>query len=113
MQINLLDGNQTTIRVSGNIELPEVDDLRMVINDVAERSPAGFVIDMSDVQYIDSAGISALIFAYRKVCTSGGQLALVVKNRNVRRVLDLTRLETLPGMHICEDADSAVRVIQK
>lgn len=76
------------------------------------KSPTGFVIDMSDVHYIDSAGISALVFAFRRVCPSGGKLGIVITDKNVRRIVTLTRLHTLPGISLHEDVSEAKNALK-
>lgn len=107
MDVEVIKGAQVIVRVSGEVELPNVDKLRKAIESAAMASPKGFVIDMTDVHYIDSAGISALVFAYRRICPSGGRLALVIANTNVRRIITLTHIHTLPGMSLHEDVNEA------
>ena len=107
MDAEVISDTQVIVRVSGDVELPNVDKLRNAIESAAMASPKGFVIDMSAVQYIDSAGISALVFAYRRVCPSGGRLALVIVDKNVRRIVTLTHLHTLPGLSVHEDVSEA------
>ncbi|MEN6355912.1 MAG: STAS domain-containing protein [Armatimonadota bacterium] len=107
MDAEVIKDTQVIVRVSGDVELPNVDKLRKAIESAAMASSKGFVIDMSDVHYIDSAGISALVFAYRRVCPSGGRLALVIADKNVRRIVTLTHLHTLPGISLHEDVNEA------
>ncbi len=111
MNVEIADDSKV-IKVSGDVELPHVDKLRGAIEEAARKSPNGFVIDMTDVHYIDSAGISALVFAYRRVCPSGGKLGMVVADKNVRRIITLTRLHTLPGISLHEDISAALSALQ-
>ncbi|MCE5200180.1 MAG: STAS domain-containing protein [Armatimonadota bacterium] len=111
MEVHVLDNEHVIVQVSGDVELPHVDELRAAIEDASGRAPEGFIIDMMGVQYIDSAGISALVLAYRRVCSSGGRLAVVISNKNVKRIILLTRLDTLPGLSVCDDMASAEQAI--
>ncbi|MHB9038104.1 MAG: STAS domain-containing protein [Armatimonadota bacterium] len=113
MKIEVIENKQVVVRVSGEVELPNIDALRDAIESAASKAPDGFVIDLSDVQYIDSAGISALVFAYRRMCSTGGKLAVVISDKNVRRIVTLTRLETLPGISLFESADEAESFLTK
>lgn len=83
----------------------------MALEAAAKDSPSGFVVDLTQAIYIDSAGIAALVTAYRRVSKTGGGLALVVPEGNVRRLLSLIRLEVLPGLFICDDPGSAERAL--
>jgi len=113
MNVEAIENGQVVVRVSGEVELPNVGALRDAIDTAASKAPDGFVIDLSDVQYIDSAGISALVFAYRRICPTGGKLAVVVSDKNVRRIVTITRLETLPGISLFESADEAKSFLTK
>ncbi|MCE5321818.1 STAS domain-containing protein [bacterium] len=111
MSVEIVEDTQVIVRVSGEVELPNVDKLRSAVESAAMASPNGFVIDMNGVSYIDSAGISALVFAYRRVCPSGGRLALVITDKNVRRIVTLTRLHTLPGISLHDDINEALSAL--
>lgn len=58
-------------------------------------------IDMSDVEYIDSRGLSALVGVMRRVQKDDGAFALVSVSDEVLTLLELTRLheifDLLPG----------------
>jgi anti-sigma B factor antagonist len=113
MNVEVIENTQVVVRVSGDVELPTVNGLREAIESAASKAPDGFVIDMTDVRYVDSAGISTLVFAYRKVCPNGGKLAVVISDKNVRRIVTLTRLETLPGISLFEDVAEAESFLTK
>ncbi|MCE5314708.1 MAG: STAS domain-containing protein [Armatimonadota bacterium] len=107
MNVEVVENAHVVVRVIGDVELPNIDALREAIETAVSKTSDGFVIDLSDVGYIDSAGISALVFAYRRINPSGGKLAVVIADKNVRRIISITRLDTLPGICIFEDITSA------
>ena len=110
MEIEVAQHEQTIIRVSGEIDLSNVGDLRTALDGSAEGSPRGFVVDLTEVGYIDSAGIAAIMSAYQRLTSSGGKLALVITNAYVRETLALIRTEELSGLFICDDIPAAEQV---
>src|SRR5581483_9343559 len=50
------------------------------------------VVDLSKCRYLDSSAISAIFRVHRK---SGGRMRLVVTNKMVRRVVEVTKLDTI------------------
>ncbi|SRR5581483_9425067 len=53
------------------------------------------IVDLTDVEYIDSAGISALLLAQRQMRIHDGELRLVGLNENVRSMLAVTQLDRI------------------
>ena len=69
---------------------------------VADPSPvpsASFVLDLSQVQYIDSGGLGALVAVLTSARAAGGDLRLTGMNERVSRVLKTTRLDRVFRTH--------------
>jgi anti-sigma B factor antagonist len=65
------------------------------VDALLESGAREFLIDLSQVTYIDSAGVGALVWKYRSVTSRGGTFTLLQPNRRVRTVLRITRLDTI------------------
>jgi len=109
MEVQVVQGARIIIRVSGEIDLSNVGDLRAALDNSVNESPDGFVIDLVEVDYMDSAGIAAILSAYRRLRPSG-KLALVITNANVREIFALIHMDKLPGLFVCDDIPSAERI---
>lgn len=107
MEFEVIRNSIIIVRASGEIDLLNVDEFREALSEAVRESPQGFVIDLSDVTYIDSAGLQAVISAYRSVYNADGSIALVMVHRNVRAIFELMQLHTLPRFSICDNLDSA------
>lgn len=59
---------------------------------LAQPDVETLVIDLTDVQYIDSAGLSALLLARRQQTSHDGDVRLVGVSDDVRSLLELTQL---------------------
>lgn len=67
------------------------------------------VIDLSEVPFIDSAGLAALVNGIRRLRETGGQVAVCSVRRQVSRALDLTGFErVVPVVATIDDAERIV-----
>jgi anti-sigma B factor antagonist len=108
MSVETIEGARPIVKAAGEIDLSNIDEVRGAIDSAIERSPKGFVIDLSDVVYIDSAGVAVVISAYRRTIKIGGMLAVVRPiSVGVRRVLELIGLRMLPGIAVTDDVPAA------
>ncbi|MBC7590775.1 MAG: STAS domain-containing protein [Salinibacterium sp.] len=55
--------------------------------------PAAGRVDLSDVDFIDSSGLGALIGGLKAARQAGGDLRIAAPNEQVRLVLQLTNME--------------------
>ncbi len=55
-----------------------------------------FILNLKDVQYIDSSGLSAILTAKRLWQDSGGTFVMCnVQHSNVRKLVEISRLDTV------------------
>ncbi len=67
------------------------DDLLALIN----QGAALLIADLGRTTFCDSAGVSALVRAFRRTAASSGGLRLVVSTPAVQRVLSITGVDRL------------------
>jgi anti-sigma B factor antagonist len=91
-----LESDVTIIAVSGELDLASADQLDQAIRD-AERSATGWiVIDLDDLTFIDSTGLSVLLQARRRATDDGSNLRFVrSRHQQVTRLLSLTETTEL------------------
>jgi anti-sigma B factor antagonist len=65
------------------------------------------VIDLSDVEFIDSAGLGLMIAVLKRVSERGGDLKIAGLQKKVRMVLEITRAHKV--FDIFDSVDEAVR----
>lgn len=70
-----------------------------------ERGNNRLIVDLSGVDHIDSAGLSALISGLKAARQSGGSLFITNPSAPVRRILRLTNLHRVLESH--DQADEA------
>ena len=80
------------VRVRGEVDLSWSQRLRKTILD-ALASARPVAVDLSQVSYIDSSGIAALVEGFQNARGKGQRFSLVSVSRPVIAVLELARLD--------------------
>jgi anti-sigma B factor antagonist len=92
-------GDATTLRVSGEIDLLTVEQLRTAIDRALAGPGRTFLVDLRGVSFVDCAGIGLLVEVHDHARRRGLRLQ-IVPGRAVARtaaLLDLTAALGLPG----------------
>lgn len=84
----------------------ESSGLLTVIDNLLASGSARIVINLEHVNYVDSAGLGALIEAHRKTKAKGGRLILSDLRPNLKQALEIARL--LPLFETCTTEAAAV-----
>jgi anti-sigma B factor antagonist len=107
----LIDGVEV-VKISGRIELGEGSAaVREVLRDLLARGRKKIVLDLADVDYIDSAGLGALVSAFTSVRNEGGDLKLVYLTKKVQDLLQMTKLYTV--FDIFDNETAAIKSFDK
>ncbi len=100
-------GGVTVLDISGRITLGEGNViLREIVRDLAEKGRKAIVLNLGEVQYIDSSGVGELVKAHTTIRNQGGQLKLTNLNQRVHDLLEMTRLSAV--FDIQKDETSAI-----
>ena len=77
------------LRLSGEIDLATANSLIQRLTEISDEPPSDLIIDATDVGFMDSSGVHALIVGKGLVHAKNCRITLVV-SEPVRRVLNLT-----------------------
>lgn len=69
--------------------------LRGQIHKLLDAGEQKFLLNLADVDYIDSSGLGELVSSFTTVRNKGGQLKLLSLTRRVRDLLQITKLLTV------------------
>ncbi len=101
-----LDG-VTVLDLNGRITLGEGSvQVRDAIRDLIGKGQKRILLDLGEVNYIDSSGLGELVSAYTTVKNQGASLKLLKLTRKVHDLLQLTKLYTV--FDIYNDEASAI-----
>ena len=97
----------TILDLSGRITLGEGSvQLRDAIRDLLSKGSKLILLNLGDVNYIDSSGIGELVSAYTTVRNQGGELKLLNLTKKVHDLLQITKLYTV--FDVKDDEASAI-----
>jgi anti-anti-sigma factor len=91
------DGGTSYLRLEGEFDLACIEDFRKQVLEATAQQPSGVVVDLSDLEFIDSSGLRMLVEAEELCRDSGIDYGVRVGAGQARRVFELTGMaEVLP-----------------
>lgn len=105
-----VDDVTAVVDVSGEVHVSTASEFSRRLNETIVRGRRYLVLDLSDVAFIDSTGLSVLLNALRRVTRAGGRMTLVCTNPTVLRLFEITRLDQTFAIHA--DLADALRAVQ-
>jgi anti-sigma B factor antagonist len=83
----------TVVTASGLLNMAAAPELRQAIHDALGDGPPRIVVDLAEVEFIDSSGLGALIAGLRAARDAGGDLRIAAPGPQVVMVLQLSNLD--------------------
>lgn len=98
----------TIVDLSGRISLGEGSALlRKTVRDLLDNGQVKILLNLGDVNYIDSSGIGELVSGFTAVRSRSGELKLLNLTKKVHDLLQITKLFTV--FEVYSDEGTAVR----
>ncbi|HZB30268.1 MAG TPA: STAS domain-containing protein [Streptosporangiaceae bacterium] len=86
-----VDGH-AVVRLKGELDIATVDDLRHDLRKARQSYGDHVILDLAELEFMDSQGLSVIVGCHKAVTATGGSLALVAPRPIVRRTLEITGL---------------------
>lgn len=86
------DDRTATVSLRGEVDVLTVDQVRVALSEALAARPLEIVVDLSDLTFIDSTGLGALIFGFQRARDAGVRFRLAHPTRAVRQTLVLSGL---------------------
>jgi anti-sigma B factor antagonist len=96
------DSGVCVVDVNGEVDLATIPILKVALDEAANSQEAALV-NLSGVTYMDSSGFATLLEAARSLKQRGATLHLIGPNKNIARLMEITRLNTVFHIHLDED----------
>lgn len=101
-------GQVSILDVQGRIVLgDEIHTLRDAVRALVADGKKKIILNLADVDYLDSSGVGELVGSFTTVRNAGGELKLLNLTQKVRDVLHVTKLYTV--FDIKDDEFTAVK----
>jgi anti-sigma B factor antagonist len=101
-------GEVTVIDAAGRMTLGEGSiDFRDKVRTLSQTGHSQLLLNLGEVNYIDSSGIGELVSAYTSVANASGTLKLLNLTKRIQDLLQITKLYTV--FEIFDDETAAIR----
>ena len=84
------------------LEAANVKDFKHFINPIIEEH-AKIVLDLSEVQFMDSSGLGSILHCLRKLNAAGGDMKLCKATKPVRALFELIRMHRIFEIYNTEE----------
>jgi anti-anti-sigma factor len=98
-------GEQVTVSLKGELDLSSVGKVQAELQRVEAEGPSLLILDLSNLTFLDSTGLRAVVTADERARENGRRFVIVRGPDAVQRVFSITRLEE--RLEIVDDASSA------
>jgi anti-sigma B factor antagonist len=89
-------GDVRILDCSGKITLGEgTMSTRNAVRDILQSGAKKVILNLADVNYIDSSGVGELVSTYTTTVNAGGQLKLLSLTKKIQELLTITKLLTV------------------
>jgi len=83
----------THVALAGEFDLAAIEQFESAIGKLEAEQPPAMVIDLSELRFMDSSGLRALVMADQRARNAGRRLAIVPGPPPIRHVFEITQLE--------------------
>jgi anti-sigma B factor antagonist len=85
------DGGPAVVSVAGELDIAGAPALARAFAGLERSNLTGVAVDLSELTFIDSSGISAIATAVHEAQARGGSMVVAAPAGDVRRVLEIVR----------------------
>ena len=95
-EVERIDVTTVVVKLAGKMTLGiRLHEVESTINKLAFDGTKKLVLELSGVEYADSAGLGLLMLLYGRMKTVGGQLRLVAPRKQLLDVFKLTSTDSI------------------
>lgn len=83
------------VHISGDIDIDQVPTLRTALDALIDETAIHLVLDLSEVNYIDSTGLGMLVAVHKKLSRIKAVYVLIVPDQSQKKVFEITGLSAV------------------
>jgi anti-anti-sigma factor len=92
-------GGAVVARVRGRLDFHSAQEAGAQFNQAIADGRGKLIVDLSKVDFVDSAGLGALIGGMRRARQAGGDLYVAAPTEQVKTLLSLTLVDQIMKIH--------------
>jgi anti-sigma B factor antagonist len=82
-------------KLRGSLDLATAPTIKAALSEATEKSRHDLILDLTQLEFLDSTGLGVLIGAHRRAAEHGGSFRLIVNDGPIWRLLNITGLVTV------------------
>jgi anti-sigma B factor antagonist len=98
------NGAAIVYRLRGSLDLATSPSLRAALVEAASEGKHDIIVDLTELEFLDSTGLGALIGAHRRALENSGRVRLIVREGAIQRLLNITGLMRIFAVYGSLDA---------
>ncbi|MBK7541122.1 MAG: STAS domain-containing protein [Candidatus Competibacteraceae bacterium] len=83
------------IALAGRLVMADVPQVRQRLLETVERGGGKLILDLAEVGFMDSSGLSVLVSTFKAARLKNGEVVLLHPSPTVRSLIELTRLQQI------------------
>lgn len=104
MEINYKElKNHNILVLHGDIDYFSVSELKNIVFKLINDKVPSIILDMNEVEYMDSSGIGLVVTAHKVMNNYGGKIALMNVREDILILLKLATVDTILKIYKNED----------
>lgn len=97
------EGDRTIVEVGGEIDVYTAPKLREQLVDLVAEGQYHLIVDMQNVEFLDSTGLGVLVGGLKRVRSHDGSLHLVCSQERILKIFRITGLTKVFPIHATLD----------
>lgn len=98
MSVNIeskLDNNFWNVDINGELDVVGADKVKTHLNSLIEEQPVDIKMDFTNLEYIDSTGLGALIGVLKRLKVNDKDIYVLNARKNVKKIFSITGLDKI------------------
>lgn len=100
-------GKTGVVKLTGRLDAASVKGFKDSVASLVKKEICNIIVDMKEVEFVDSSGLGSLVSCLRLVNNEGGDIRLSSLQNQIRSLLELTRMHRV--FQIFDDTDTAIK----
>ena len=92
---HLIEDDIDIVSLAGRLGMADAAEAREQFKTIIEQSRGHLIVDLGDLKFIDSSGLSVLVFAFKAVRGKDGRIVLSNISAEILSLIELTRLNEI------------------
>ena len=103
------NGSSVKVMIIGRLTADCADQFKQYMQEALARGRR-FVLDLSEMEYVDSTGLGAMVFVLQRISEAGGELKIASLQAKPRVVFDITKAYKI--FDIYPDVEKALAALE-